>query len=72
MTDEKIKRINELYKKKKEGTITEAELAEQQKLRQEYVASIRRNIRASLDNVSIQEKDGTIRPLKPRSQRQYE
>ncbi|MCR5796937.1 MAG: DUF896 domain-containing protein [Eubacterium sp.] len=69
MTDEKIKRINELYKKKKEGTITEAELAEQQKLRQEYVASIRRNLRASLDNVSIQEKDGTIRPLKPRSQR---
>ena len=40
--DEKlIKRINELAKKKKEGTITQEELLEQQELRQEYLKSIK-------------------------------
>lgn len=64
MDDKKIKRINELYKKKKEGTITEEELKEQTLLRAEYVEAIRNNMRATLANVSIQEKDGTITPLR--------
>lgn len=63
MDDLKIKRINELYKKKKDGTITEEELKEQALLRAEYLESIRTNLRATLENVSIQEKDGTIHPL---------
>ncbi len=64
MDEQKIARINELYKKKKAGTITEEELAEQAALRAEYLAAIRQNLRATLDNVSIQEADGTVRPLK--------
>ncbi len=64
MDEKKIARINELYKKKKEGTITEEELKEQASLRMEYVASIRRNLRATLENVSILEADGTVSPLK--------
>lgn len=63
MNEEKIARINELYKKKKEGTITEEELKEQALLRAEYIESVRKNLRSTLSNVSIQEKDGTITPL---------
>lgn len=63
MDESKIQRINELYKKKKEGTITEEELAEQALLRAEYVEAVRNNLRSTLSNVSIQEKDGTITPL---------
>lgn len=63
--DDKIKRINVLYHKSKtpEG-LTEAEKEEQAVLRREYVLSVRKNLRASLDNVSIVEKDGSITNLK--------
>lgn len=63
--DEKIARINELYHKSKtsEG-LTPEEKEEQQRLRGEYIASIRQNLRSTLDNVSIVEKDGTITDLK--------
>lgn len=63
MDEQKIARINELYKKKKEGTITEEELKEQALLRAEYIESVRTNLRSTLSNVSIQEEDGTITPL---------
>lgn len=62
--DEKITRINELYHKSKEEGLTEEERVEQATLRREYVLSIRKNLRASLDNVSILEPDGTV--TKPR------
>lgn len=58
--DERIARINELYHKSKAEGLTEEEKAEQALLRKEYVLSIRRNLRASLDNVSILEPDGTV------------
>lgn len=64
MDEKKIARINELYKKKKEGTITEEERREQAALRAEYVAAIRSNLRETLENVSIVEEDGTVSPLK--------
>lgn len=63
MNEEKINRINELYKKKKKGTLTEEEAKEQALLRAEYIDAVRNNLRATLSNVSIQEKDGTITPL---------
>ena len=37
---------------------------EQQMLRQEYIDSIKRNIRSQLDNASVKNPDGTIMPLK--------
>ncbi len=36
---------------------------EQKKLRTEYVATIRMNLRAQLDNISVQEEDGSITNL---------
>lgn len=64
MTEEKIARINELYHKAKSEGLTKEEAAEQHALRQEYLDAIRNNMRATLDNVSIKNPDGTITPLK--------
>lgn len=58
--EEKIKRINELYHKSQADGLTEEEKAEQAALRAEYVANIRANLRSQLDNISIQEADGSI------------
>lgn len=60
MDEQKIKRINELYRKSKAEGLTEAEKKEQKVLRQEYVDSFRRNLRSQLDNIDIEEKDGTV------------
>lgn len=58
--EEKIKRINELYHKSQAKGLTEEEKAEQAALRAEYVANIRANLKSQLDNISIQEADGSI------------
>lgn len=61
--EESIKRINELYHKSQAEGLTEAEKQEQAKLRAEYVANVRANLKSQLDNVSIQEADGSITNL---------
>ena len=61
--DEKIKRINELYHKSQNEGLTEEEKAEQKLLREEYVASVRKNLRSQLNNIDIREKDGSITNL---------
>ena len=58
--DERIKRINELYHKSQLTGLTEKEKEEQNRLRKEYVASIRGNLRNQLENMSIQYEDGHI------------
>ena len=63
MTEEKIARINALAKKSKTVGLTEAEKAEQQALRQEYVADVKASLRAQLNNTSIKEPDGTVHKL---------
>ena len=63
MTEEKIARINELARKSKTTGLNEAEKAEQQALRQEYVADVKASLRAQLNNTSIQEPDGTIHKI---------
>ncbi len=63
MTEEKIQRINELYRKAKAEGLTEEEQLEQKVLRQEFIDSFRRNLRGQLDNISIKEADGSITNL---------
>lgn len=46
-------------RQKAEG-LTPAEKEEQQKLRREYIAAVKMNLRTQLDNIDMQEKDGTI------------
>ncbi len=60
MTKEKIARINELAHKSKTVGLTDGEKAEQQTLRDEYLADIRANFHAQMANTSIKEPDGTI------------
>lgn len=61
--DEKIKRINELYHKSKGVGLTEAEKAEQQSLRREFIASVRANVKSQLNNISVEREDGTVENL---------
>lgn len=63
MNQEKINRINELYRKSKAEGLTEAEKKEQALLREEYIASVRANLRGQLNNISIRNEDGTITDL---------
>lgn len=60
MNEQKIARINELYKKSKAEGLTEEEKKEQQILRQEYIANFRANLVNQLNSIDIQEADGTI------------
>ena len=59
MTDEKIARINALAKKAKAEGLTDAEKAEQQALRAEYVAGFRQSLKAQLDNTVVINPDGS-------------
>lgn len=61
--DEKIKRINELYHKSQAEGLTEEERKEQAKLRQEYVANVRANLRGQLNSIDILNEDGSIENL---------
>ena len=67
MTQEKIARINELAHKSKTTGLTDAEKAEQQTLRQEYLADVKASLRAQLDRTSIQEPDGTFHKVTRRT-----
>ena len=58
-----IDRINELYHKSQNEGLTEDEKAEQKELRQQYVLSIRRSLRGQLNNIDIQNEDGSITNL---------
>ena len=61
--DEKIARINELYHKSKGVGLTEDEKEEQQALRKAYIESVRNALRGHLNNIDIQNEDGTIENL---------
>ena len=63
ITQEMIDRINALYHKSQYVGLTEAEKKEQTDLRKAYIAAIRTNMRANLDNISIREEDGSITDL---------
>ena len=56
-------KINELYHKSQEEGLTEEEKAEQKQLREDYIASVRGNLKSQLDNINIQEADGSITNL---------
>jgi 5-formyltetrahydrofolate cyclo-ligase len=63
MDNTKIDRINELAHKQKSVGLTEEEKIEQAALRKEYIESIRESLRANLNNISIEEADGSITDL---------
>ncbi len=58
-----LERINELYHKSQKEGLTESEKEEQARLRTEYVQIVRQNFKKQLDNIDIEEKDGSITNL---------
>lgn len=63
MDESRINRINELYHKSKAEGLTAAEKEEQAKLRAQYLADIRANIRGQLNNIDLVNADGTVENL---------
>lgn len=62
--EELVKRINELARKAKTTGLTPEETAERDLLRQQYIAAVRRNLTAQLENTYIiVEPDGTKHKL---------
>jgi len=59
MEQAKIGRINELAHLAKERALTEQELTERDILRKEYIAAYRAAVQAQLNNIIIEEPDGT-------------
>jgi len=63
MIKEKMDRISELTRISRERELTEAEKAERQVLREEYLAEWRRGTIETLESLRIEREDGTIVPL---------
>ena len=54
---EKMDRINELARKKKESGLTDPEIEEQNGLREEYLVKFRESFRAHLDCIEVVDAD---------------
>lgn len=63
MKQEQIDRINELYRKSKAEGLSEEEKQEQDMLRKQFVADVRNNVAAQLDNIDMVNADGSIENL---------
>ncbi|MBP5617536.1 MAG: DUF896 domain-containing protein, partial [Clostridia bacterium] len=63
MEQSRIDRINELARKARAAGLTEAEIAEQAALRQEYIAAMRASLTGQLDNTYLLRPDGTKEKL---------
>jgi len=61
---ERNKRINFLAHKAKTVGLTAEEIAERDKLRAEFLAEFRKNMRAELDNTFIVDEKGEKHPFK--------
>lgn len=63
MTDEKIQRINALYRKSQAEGLTAEEKKEQELLRKEFIANVRGNLRSQLNNIDMVNEDGSVENL---------
>lgn len=60
MDQKTIDRINELARRSKSTGLSQEEKEEQARLRREYIAAIRGNLRSQLDRIDVKEQDGSI------------
>lgn len=58
-----LERINALYHKSQQEGLTDAEKQEQARLRKQYVAAVMSNFESQLNNIDIQNEDGSIENL---------
>ena len=71
MEKSRVERINELAHKAKTEGLTEEEIIERDRLRQEYLAAFRQNLRAQLDKTYVVGDHGNKRPLKPKHTKKH-
>ena len=64
---EKIARINALARKKRTEGLTEAEAQEQHELRMEYLRGFRENMQTMLENIRVEQIDGSYAPLEKKT-----
>lgn len=67
LNQEKIDRINALARKAKAEGLSEAETAERDALRKEYVAAVKASLTNHLDNTFLVDEKGNKRPLPKKS-----
>ncbi len=58
-----IDRINTLYHKAKAVGLTPEEAEEQKRLRKAYIRNIRENLLGTLNNIDMENEDGTVTNL---------
>lgn len=58
LPDNLLDRINELARKKKSEGLTEGELAEQKKLREEYIKLFRNQVEDQLATIKVVDEEG--------------
>lgn len=63
MEKEKIERINTLARKSKTEGLTEAEIAEQKALRDEYIQEFRAQFKSTLEHTVVEYPDGSRKKL---------
>lgn len=68
ITDEQIKRINELARKSREKGLSDSEKDEQAQLRALYIQSIKESLTAQLDHTYIVDEKGNKRKIKRKEQ----
>ena len=68
ITDEQIKRINELARKSREKGLSDSEKNEQAQLRALYIQSIKESLTAQLDHTYIVDEKGNKRKIKRKEQ----
>lgn len=56
--EERIARINALYRKSQNEGLTHEEKEEQARLRKEYISNVRANLKGQLDSITIEYPDG--------------
>ena len=67
MTEKEIARINELARLKKERPLTQAEAAEQQTLRRQYIDAVNKSLVEDLDRMLVQDETGAYVPLRKKT-----
>jgi len=63
MTEDLLKKINELAQKKRECGLTEEEENLRKQLHKEYLEQFRSSFKAQLNNVDVKLPDGKVVPL---------
>lgn len=63
MTEDLLKKINELAQKKREQGLTKEEQELQKELYKQYLTQFRANFKQQLNNVDVKLSDGKVVPL---------